>query len=78
VRAGDAVDIIAPQSSSSLRRVVVLVAVAKQLFRVVESIDTGLPVVKMRGWDPFGVTVFVFAGDPALFGERVVAAAAER
>jgi hypothetical protein len=45
---------------------------------VVEGVGSGLAVVEVGWRDPFGVTVFVFASGPALFGEGMVAAAAER
>ena len=45
---------------------------------MVVGVGAGLPVVEVRRWNPFGVAVLELAGDPALFGERVVAAAAER
>ena len=54
----------------------ILVVVAKQeFFGMVERIDTGLPEIQVRWWDPFGVGVLVFAGSPALFGHFVVGAA---
>jgi len=43
-----------------------------------ERVGAGPSVVQVRGWDPLGVAVLVFAGGPALFGEWVVGAAAER
>ncbi len=55
--------------------VVVLVVVAQTFFRVEVIIDSGLAVVEVGWWEPFGVAVGVFAGDPAFFGESVVGAA---
>ena len=52
--------------------------IEQQLFRVVKSVDTRLPVIQVWWRDPFGVAVLVFAGGPALFGKRMVTAAAER
>jgi hypothetical protein len=44
----------------------------------VERVGAGATVVEVWGRDPFGVAVVVFPGGPALFGQWVVAAAAER
>ena len=44
---------------------------------MMEGVSTGLSVVEVRRWDPFGVAVGVFAGGPALVGEFVVGAAAK-
>ena len=44
---------------------------------MVVGVGAGLAVVEVWWGDPFGVAVLVFAGGPALFGEWVVAAAAE-
>ena len=43
-----------------------------------ECVNPRLAVVQVRRRDPFGVAVLIFAGGPALFGQGVVAAAAER
>jgi hypothetical protein len=45
---------------------------------VVVGVDARPAVIKMRWWDPFGDAVLVFPCGPALFGQWVVAAAAER
>ena len=45
---------------------------------MVECINTGLPMVEMWGWNPFRFAVVVFASDPAVFGERMVATTPER
>jgi hypothetical protein len=58
--------------------VVWFVVVAEQFFGVVIGVGAGLAVVEVGWWDPFGVVVVVFAGGPALFGERVVAAGRSR
>ena len=44
---------------------------------MVVGIGAGLAVVEVWWGEPFGVAVLVFAGGPALFGQGVVAAAAE-
>ena len=54
------------------------VVILEKLLGVVVGVDAGLSVVEVGWWDPFGVAVGVFAGGPALFGELVVGAAAER
>ena len=44
---------------------------------MVEAVGSGLAVIKMRRRDPFAGAVFAFSSGPALFGERVMAPAAE-
>jgi hypothetical protein len=57
--------------------VVFVFVVKQQLFRVMESVDTGLPVIQVWWRNPLSVAVLVFAGKPAFFGKRVVTAATE-
>ena len=44
---------------------------------MVEGVDSGLPVVQVWWWYPFGVAFGVFAGGPAFFGESVVGSAGQ-
>ena len=44
---------------------------------MMERVDSGLAVVEVGWWDPFGVAVGVFSGGPTLFGELVVGATAK-
>jgi hypothetical protein len=44
---------------------------------VVEVVDSGVPVVKMRRWDPFCLAVAEFDGPPTLLGEIVIGLACQ-
>ena len=44
---------------------------------MMERVDSGLAVVEVGWWDPFGGTALIFAGCPTLFGECVVGAAGQ-
>jgi hypothetical protein len=54
---------------------VVFVVGTEKFLGVVEGVGSGLAVVEVRRWDPFGDAVLVFAGCPALFGDFVLGAA---
>jgi hypothetical protein len=60
-----------------LRAVLVVVVFAEQFFGVVVGVGAGLASVEVWWWEPFGLTVGVFAGAPALFGEVMVGAAGQ-
>src|ERR1700761_8114323 len=64
-------------SGKDYLRPVIIVVVAQQFLGVVVGVGPRLAVVEVWWGDPLGVAVPVFAGCPALFGERVVTGAAE-
>src|SRR5271166_3379860 len=54
-----------------------LLVFAQKLLGVVVSVGAGLSMVKMWWWDPFGVAVRAFSGDPALLEQFVIRCASQ-
>jgi hypothetical protein len=55
-----------------------LVVAQKIVLRVVVVVDTRLPGIKLRRWDPFDATVCPYSSDPAgLFDEAIMGRTSE-